>query len=258
MAVKFLMSISNSVGYVNFSATEEADVDIQKFEEIEGDNIKKRDFTGWDFTAYIFDLSRPEENYRDRGIHPSGIGIRRYRRISDLNNEELDYLKKMGELQYINFINPGLLFINSIKVNENFRFNFSGFHYLTSFGDDIGSNFMFDYKGNKVFLALHNYRNFHSNFYGIEGQIVDKEILINNLNFNISPSLHLWTQPKNQDFRTSDSFFGGKAELQISTKLGKYFSPYVVVAGKTKGWVAGDVYLDEKISTRFGTRVYIR
>ena len=256
--VSYVFNIYNTISYVRVCSTPEGDKTTIEMEEKEGIMISKRDFTGLDMTAWIYDLSRPDESYAQRGLHPSGVGIRRYRRTTDLNDEELGYLKKMGRLNYINLISPHMVFVNSIRLNGNTRFNFSAFHYLTSFGYDLGSNFFIVHKKNKLFFALHNYRNLHNSFYGIEAQVIDKEIALNKYTLWISPAIHLWSQPVNQEFRTSVSQFGGKVSLSVSAKLGKTWRPYVALSAKTKGWVAGDVYLNSNVSGMIGLRAFIR
>jgi hypothetical protein len=255
--ISYWVNALNSISYVQVCSTEKGDSLIAKAERLEGTNIKVRDFTGLDFTAWIYDLSRPNEAYSARGASPSGVGIRRYRQTNDLTSEELNYLKKMGNMQWINLVSPMMFFVNSVEVNNNFRFNFSLFHYLSSFGYDVGSNFFIDYKQNKVFFALHNYHNLNNSFYGIETQVIDKELSVNKYKFLVTPSLHLWTQPKNQEFRTSNSQLGGKAEVHVSTMLGKTWRPYIALSVKTPGWVAGDVYLNSNSSFRFGIRAFI-
>jgi hypothetical protein len=257
-SVSYWLNNLNSIQYVRFSSSSDADALTVKAEKEEGVNIKVRDFTGVDFTGWIYDLSRPNEAYSERGIHPSGIGIRRYRQTSDLTSEELNYLKKMGKKQWLNVISPTMFFINSIKLNNDLRFNFAMFHYLTSFGYDAGCNFFFEYKQNKAFIALHNYHNLNNSFYGVEAQLIDKVVTLAKIKLFVTPSLHLWTQPKNQQFRTSDSQFGGKFEVSGSTMLGKSWLPYFTVSAKTPGWVAGDVFLSKNNSFRLGIMALIK
>jgi hypothetical protein len=246
------------MGYLRLTSTIGADDFTTELENDEGTDISDRDFTGLDFTAWIYDLSRPNEAYAERGKHVSGVGFRRYRITADLTTEELDYLTKMGKLQILNFVSPHMFFVNSIKLNQNLRFNFSLFHYLTSFGYDVGSNFFVEHKDNKIFFAFHNYHNLNNNFYGIETQLIDKAYKIGNKTVLLTPSVHLWTQPKNLEFRTSEAVFGGKVEIIASTKLGKIWQPYITVSAKTKGWVAGDVYQGSNLSGRFGIRTFIK
>lgn len=256
--VSYWKNTINAMSYLRMTSTIGGDNLTIELENEEGTDISERDFTGLDFTAWIYDLSRPNEAYAQRGRHVSGVGFRRYRVTSDLTIEELDYLTKMGQLQLLNFVSPHMFFINSIKLNQNLRFNFGLFHYLTSFGYDVGSNFFVEHKHNKIFFAFHNYHNLNNSFYGIETQLIDKAFKVGNKTLLLSPSVHLWTQPNNQEFRTDESIFGGKVEILAATKLGKIWQPYISVSAKTKGWVAGDVYQDSNFSGRFGIRTFIK
>lgn len=255
--VSYWINILNNIGYINICSTIEGDSMTIKAEQAEGTRIEVRDFTGLDFTGWIYDLSRPDEAYEQRGLSESGVGIRRYRRTTDLTTEELNYLKKMGKLNLVNLISPMMFMVNSIKINQDLRFNFSLFHNLTSFGYDVGSFFLVDYKNSFYYLGLHNYRNLENGFYGIEAQLIDKEQELSGIKFLISPGLHIWTQPENQEFRTSKMQAGGRAELNISTVLGKIWRPYITISAKTSGWVAGDISLEPDLSARFGLRVFI-
>jgi hypothetical protein len=178
----------NSIASVQSASGSIANERTQKEEKEEGENIAKRDVTGIAGVAWIYDLSRPEEAYSDRGTHPSGVGIRRYRLTTDLTGEELDYLQKMGKLQWLNIVSPHMIYVNAIRLNRNLKFNFAAFHYLTSFGYDQGSNFFIMHKKNKLFFALHNYHNFDNSFYGIETQLIDKEILVGSKSILLTPS----------------------------------------------------------------------
>ena len=122
----------------------------------------------------------------------------------------------------------------------------------------MGCNFFIDYKGKKIFLAVHNYHNLNNSFYGIEAQILDKIIPIKNSNLFLTPTFYVWTQPKNQEFRTNKSELGGKAELKISTSLNNVWYPYLTISGKTKGWVAGDAFTSSNINLRLGIKVIIK
>ena len=126
----YLLHYANSAIYLRTIANNERDPNAAINTDVETD-ILKRDFAGADFTAWIYDMNRPNESYESRGIHPTGVGIKRYIQISDLTTEEVDYLKLMGNRQLLNFITPMNVFINSIKINEDIRFNFGLQHFLT-------------------------------------------------------------------------------------------------------------------------------
>jgi hypothetical protein len=259
-SISYWTNALNSIFYVQMSSTTEGDELTKNMMAEEAklgyNKTEIRDFTGLDFTGWMYDLSRPYERYANRGYRADG-GINRYRTTADLTPEELGYLHKMGKMQWINIISPTMFFINSINVNKNLRLNFAMFHYLTSFGYDAGSNFFVDYKNNKMFFALHNYHNFKNSFWGVEAQLLDKQVYVGATPILLTPSIHFWAQPKDQAFRTSDMQLGAKVELSASTMLSKVWQPYITVSAKTTGWVAGDVYLDNNVSARVGIRAYI-
>jgi len=135
-----LLWTANSFYYVWICHTEEAEIITNDVNAQDADNFKIRDFTGLDFTAWVYDLFKPQAAYAQRGVHPSGIGIDRYVKPSDLTSDELNYLKKQGYLQLLNFASPMLLSINHIPITikgVQMDMNFAFRHYLTSFGNDI-------------------------------------------------------------------------------------------------------------------------
>ena len=77
------MSTLNAIAYMN-SAAFASDEPTARLNEEEGANVPVRDFTGLDPTGWVYDLFRPDEPYAARGLHPSGVGLDRYRSGSDL------------------------------------------------------------------------------------------------------------------------------------------------------------------------------
>ena len=73
----YLLEKLNTVYYIASGTESESDVTTDEMNAREGANVKKRDFTGHDFIAWMYDLSRPNEPYEARGTHPSGVGIDR-------------------------------------------------------------------------------------------------------------------------------------------------------------------------------------
>jgi hypothetical protein len=252
-----LLNTLENIYYLKLSVSKEGDKQTMKAEDDEGTNIKKRDFMGLDPLAWMYDLSRPKEAYENRGIHPSGVGVRRYRLTTDLTGEEMKYLKKMGNLNLINLLSPQLFYIEAFQLNQDTRLNAGLFHTLTAFGYDLGANVFIQHKEDNWFFTLHNYHNFQNSFYGIEAQMIDKKVMFGNSKVLLTPSVNLWTQPKDQLFRTASSQFGGKAELKAATMISQTWSPYLAVSAKTSGWVAGDAYLNNNVSVRFGIKAYI-
>jgi hypothetical protein len=98
-----------------------------------GDGLPCRGSIGW-----VYDLFRPDEPYEDRGIHPSGIGIDRYRSESDFTPQERRYLRTQARLSFLNFADPNLLGLYQFDVGEYdglpLSFNASLQHLMAPFG----------------------------------------------------------------------------------------------------------------------------
>ena len=62
----------------------------------------------------------------------------------------------------------------------------------------------------------------------------------------------MWLQPENQLFKTSSIQPGGLVAFSLSHSLSNGLSGYLELEGKTRGWVAGNSYLDSSIAGRFG------
>lgn len=236
--------------YVNRAHTTKTIDEHAELYDDETDELK-RDFIGNDFTAWVYDLFKAEELYTDRGIHPTGVGIDRYRDYNDLSDEMRSYVKKMADRQWLNVISPFMFRVNKIKVNDDLSFNFALRHYLTSFGDNMKLDLFIHHKKQKSIIALHKYSNFKEEWHpGLEythffDQIIGKKI---------TGSLRAmgWIQPKNQNFYTTDGQLGNLVSLNLAYKSKGSFSPYIELESKSKGWVAGNPYLGHKNSLRFG------
>jgi hypothetical protein len=87
--------------------------------------------------GWVYDLFRPDEPYSARGIHPSGTGINRYRKTTDLTDEELSYLHAQRYWYIFNYVSPMLFNVNRITIGDAGLYgNFAFRHFLTSFGTD--------------------------------------------------------------------------------------------------------------------------
>jgi hypothetical protein len=220
--------------------------------------IEERDINGDDFLTYTYELFRPNQPYTARGIAPNGVGIARYLTTDQLTTEEFDYLKKMGRLQYLNFLSPHLIGINQIRISENFKFNFAVRHLLTSFGYEIGGDVFLKLKEKNILLGFHGYRNKNNFFPGIEGSLINHPVAIGTKKLRTNTTVMLWTQPENQGFFTSKAQPGGLLAMQLRYPVSKSFQPYLEVEGKTKGWVANNPYLKSSISARAGFSIMIK
>jgi hypothetical protein len=245
----------NSWAYLFSGADPEVDEDTATANQEDGSNVKRRDFTGHDFNAWVYDLFRPDEPYVARGVHPSGVGVDRYRATSHLTAEERDYLDKQGMLALINFADPNLFGVNGWSMRFNGRpvqMNVTASHFLTSFGYSIDANVFLRSGERNLFFVLRNYANRERNFPGVEAQLVDYPVTLLGRAVTISPRVVLWSQPKNQLFRGAEGSAGGAAALRVDWPATRRFGAFAEVETKTAGWLAGNVHLDANTSVRFG------
>ena len=249
-----LFNILNDYLYISTSASDEANTITDEMNRAEG-TIQVRDFTGLDFTAWVYDLFRPYEDYMARGTHPSGIGIDRYIKNSDLTEEEKRFLKKQGDLSLLNFVN--VIFITGkplkmIHSGQEFLVNIRPRHYLSSFGYTVNLDFFMKTSDLNLFLSLQNQFNHEHYFPGIDVEISRKAVQFLGKKLLVTPRLAVWLQPKDQNFRTSESEPGVLVSVKTEFPFWKRYTTYLEIEGKTPGWVAGNVFLDENVSMRAG------
>jgi hypothetical protein len=249
----YWMTILNSHMYVMYSASpEEVNTGVAQMNKVESD-IASRDFTGFDMTAWVYDLFRPNEPYQDRGVHPSGTGINRYRTPGDLTKDELDYLTTQGWRQVFNYLSPMMFGFRSLPLgNTDIRWNFAFRHFLTSFGTDLALEMFINIDNLNLMAAYHNYQNYEHSFPAIEIEVVDYPVKIKNLRMYVSPKIMAGMQPKKQGFFTPEAEFFGSAGSRIDFQITRHWFPYIEVTAKTNGWIAGNEFLEKNISVRVG------
>ncbi|MFZ5973762.1 MAG: hypothetical protein ACOYXA_19445 [Bacteroidota bacterium] len=217
-----------------------------------GKVVDARDFAGWDFTPWVYDMFRPNEPYEARGTHPNGIGIDRAIKRSKLTAEEDAYLTRMGQLQYLNFLSPFMVGIHAIRLNDNGRFNFAMRHYLTSFGYNLNADFFINHRGKNMLIGLHTFHNKNRTYPGLE---VEQQFLKLNLLNKVIP-LHsramVWVQPDNESFYATNGKAGGLVQFRVYYPVSKQFSAYAEAEAKSSGWVAGNPFLKPNMSMRAG------
>lgn len=251
-AIMNILITKQAVDYVNQFKQEGYDASIDSMNNFDGTNIASRDYVGWDYTAWVYDLFKPDEAYAARGVHPSGAGIDRAIKRSKLSKTEDDYLNKMGRMQYINFLSPAMIGISRIKLNEHSSFSFAGRHLLNSFGYDLGADIYLDIKGSQWLIGLHGYQNYERFFPGIEIEKPDLQIKTKKKPIPIEARAMLWLQPKDQLFKTTKAEPGGLLQLRSKYQVNKKFFLYAELEGKTNGWVAGNPYLSSNLTVRTG------
>lgn len=252
-----ILLTKEAVSYVNQFKRSDYDAGIDSM-NVHGQIIADRDYVGWDFTAWVYDMFRPDEAYTARGTHPLGNGIDRIIKRTDLSAEEDAYLVKMGKLQHLNFISPFLLGINRISLGANSSFNFAMRHYLTSFGYNLNLDIFLDHHQQNWLLGLHTYHNQEKVFTGIELQRKAVPIQLGSRQLLADAGVMLWVQPEGESFYAEKGKAGGLLQFRGRYPLSRHLSAYLEVEGKTDGWVAGNPYLDANINLRTGLFLDIR
>ncbi len=253
----YWLTTANTTGYVRICAKPESNKFTDEMNSKEN-TIPVRDWVGMDFNAWVYDLHRPNEAFTDRGVHPSGVGIDRYIKFDDMTPEMVGYLRKMGNRQLLNYLNPQLLGIRRIRLGPDTYGNVALRHYLTSFGDDMNLDLFYKRGTNNLYAVIHRYSNQKQSFGGLEVQWVDKPIRVARKPLTLTLRGMAWSQPKDQSFFAEKGQWGGLAGVQVRTGAGKVWQPYVEAEAKTAGWVAGNPFLDASVSVRAGLMVFVR
>lgn len=246
-----LLGTIHAVSYVNLPFTERFNSITDSILAHDRDNILARDFTGWDFSAWVYDLFTPEEPYEDRGTWPGGLGIKRPVKESDLTAEMKDFLRETGNMQYLNFISPFMIGINRIQLKPGYFFNFALRSIPTSFGYYAGGDFFLDFNDRQVLLNLGINRSKSLILPSVDVtyyNIIRRE----DSRFSANVNLSGWLQPKDQLFAADKASPGMAVGVQPRFDIGERFTIMADLSYKTKGWVFGNPYLDEKLTFRLG------
>lgn len=251
--IHYWTSTINSHAYIFLSASPNfVDKETAKMNEKEL-TIASRDFTGFDYTAWVYDLFRPNEPYEARGVHPSGVGINRYRTTKDLTSSELRYLKRQGYWHFLNYLSPTLLGIENISIgNSGLTGNFAMRHLLTSFGTAISAHVYLKRDAFKMAFAYHNYLNYQNYFPAIETELIDYKFHLGNFGMYLSPRTIIGMQPRGQEFKSSKAEFLGLLGLRVDFITRRQILPYIDFSAKTNGWVAGNEFLNSNTSLKMG------
>ena len=243
----YWMTRLDVAAYILSSTWNETNTFTDRMNREDGTDVRRRDFTGHDFVGWMYDLSRPDEPYAARGPHPSGVGIDRYRKPSQLTPAERSYLRRQGRLEAFNFVDSNLFDVERFR-GRGFQWNVTASHLLTSFGNTIDANLFVRSDGHKLFVVAHRYANRDRSFPGLEVQLLDHRVG----RWLVSPRIGLWSQPRNQRFDDHDGALGGFGAVRAEWPLRDRLGGWIEVEGKTRGWLAGNESLGSHIAVRFG------
>jgi hypothetical protein len=200
-----------------------------------------------DSLQWAYCLFYPEENISLDSEDTEVIGI------SDLKDNEKEFLKTRAMLSLLNFASPMMFGIRSIPLGDTGLYgNFALRHFYTSFGTDSRLDLYLKNSLYSLKFVLHNYINYEHYFPAVEAALVDFPLRLGGLDMYLSPRVIIGVQPKDQGFFTAAPEFFGLAGLRADFALSKHFLPYVEFTAKTDGWVAGNESLEASASVRLG------
>ena len=223
-----------------FGSSRKDSAPLVRFKNGESTDVHERDVNGFDPINATYDLFNPWEDYDERGIHPSGVGIDRYVEFQDLSIEAQRFLKNQFTFSLLNFVDLNLFGID--ELGSKLKYNFSLRHHMTSFGYMLGANVFFKNEKLSGLISPKFYRNRDHSYPGAELELRNNWAWI---------KLAAWQQPANQLYADDQKMIGGLIELQVSPLLNN-FQPYFKMSMKSEGWVAGNLYLDKNTSFWLG------
>lgn len=246
-----LLGTLHAINYVNLPFTQRFNAITDSIMVHDKNNILARDFTGYDFSAWVYDLFTPDEAYEARGVWPDGIGIKRPVKESDLTPEMKSFLKQTGNMQYLNLVSPFMIGINRLQLKPGYYFNFALRSVPASFGYYAGGDFYMDFNNRKMMVSLGINKSKNLTLPSLA--IAYYEIVkTTGTRFNTNLQLSGWMQPKNQMFAADKAALGISVGAQPRYAITERFSLIADLAYKTKGWLFGNPYLDDRFTGSIG------
>lgn len=216
----------------------------------EESNELERDIVGHDIYGAARHLYRPTMEFY------------RYTKYSDLGNDEIKYIKRVGFRSFLNLLNPAVLGKTGFQLNPNLKL-LAGLGYsLSPFGDYTDENIWIKIEKCNLNIYFRQFQNHTKWFPGFGVGLTDFPIhkkVIGSVN------THFWSQPENFDFFTSSSFTGGSIDatlqyLFFSNNMAnriKAISFDIGTSYKTKGFLPEETLLGEHFGFRVGASVWV-
>lgn len=251
----WLALLTNAI-YYNICASPRNAAGIEEETANEGPDVTLRDFTGLDCTAFAYDLHRPDEPYGARGVHPSGVGIDRYRTWQDLTAEEQDWLWRQGRLTWLNLANPALLEVEDFEMrlgDRALRFNAHLQHLPAPFGHRVGAGFLLQTGALQLTGGL--YFGVSEHLVRPHGTLEARRIPLGATEWTLAADL--WVQPEALRYDAEGGRVGGRVRTRVAVDVQRAWSPYLEVEVKSVGWVPGRVSLDRAAMARGGVELRV-
>ena len=254
--LEILLNHWRPLEYRDYCTQKAQDEDTDQSNLDEANSIRGRDFTGYDCTAWVYDMFRPDEPYIQRGTHPYGIGINRYRKLSDLTAAELKYLKRMASMGFINLIDPFILGLNGFSTPMGL-WNLTMRHHLTPFGYSLESNLFFRGDTLRTLVILRQYANHHQTRPGVQVEFIDLNLPPIMAGLQSDLWVAYWMQPHHLRFDESRWDNGGLWGLRLHLPVAPGVQSSLEVEQKSAGWAAGRVALGAEVSAKIGLTMKI-
>jgi len=163
-----------------------------------------------------------------------------------------------GYRSFLNLASP--LFFKPLNIikKEDLKLSLSAGYTMSPFGDFVDENCWIKYHQKyNIHAYLRQFENRNNWFMGGGISLVDYQIAPK---FNATIAGHFWNQPKNLDFNTSDSKFGGSGDLLfryivLGGQSSNSMSVDLGINYKTVGFLPEEVYLKENVGVRLGVTV---
>lgn len=249
-----ILGTFHAINYVNLPFQKNFNAITDSILARDQDNILARDFTGYDFSAWVYDLQCPNEPYEARGQWPEGVGIKRPINASQLTPEMKSFLKETDNMQYINLVTPFIIGINKFRINNNLNVNFALRSVPTSFGYFAGGDFFLEVNEKKILLSLGVNRSNELTLPDVAIKYFGLKIK-NNKKISADIKMAAWLQPKDQLFYATKSAAGFSINVQPEYKLSKTIGLAADLDYKTKGCLFGNPYLDNNFSGRLKLKI---
>ncbi|MEI6752059.1 MAG: hypothetical protein WCK78_02725 [Paludibacter sp.] len=212
----------------------------------ENTNELENDIVGHDVYGAIKNLHRPN------------IPFYRYTDYKDMTSEEQKFVERVGYRALLNLASPVFFKPLNIIKNENLKLSVSTGYTMCPFGDFIDENFLIQYHQKyNIHAYLRQFENRNTWFMGGGISLIDYQI---SPKFNTTIAAHLWNQPKNLDFNTTESQFGGSGDLLfryiiLENQSHNSMSIDLGLNYKTVGFLPEEVIMKEHVGVRLGVTV---
>ncbi len=193
--------------------------------------------------------------------HPT-MEFYRYTKYSELESQEIKYIKRIGYRSFLNMLNPAIIGKSGLQIKSNIKMLAGMGYSLAPFDDYIDENIWLKINENNLSIHFRQFQNHARWFPGLGVTLSDFPIHTKVL---ASVNTHFWKQPEKFDIFTSSSFTGCAIDATFQYKfysknMKKKINAISVDLGasyKTKGFLPEELMQDEHFGISLGTSVWL-